>query len=282
MDENKQTVAVLGLGLIGSVWAKHLEYDGLLTAAWNRTEKTSLPRWVESPSMAARKANVLIVVVADPSAVESVISGMLPSLTSKHLVIQSSTIGPEDSARMRALVEASGARYLEAPFTGSRPAAEARKTIFYLGGDAEVAAMAEPVLSHISAQRIRIGTGEQACAIKLAMNLQIATQAEALCEAIYLTRRAGIRDDTFFECMKGNASWSGLSALKEPKLRANDYDPQFSVKHLLKDLRLLERHTGTLPSLTMMIRQLEAATDAGRQDKDFISLYQNLENKAPE
>jgi 3-hydroxyisobutyrate dehydrogenase-like beta-hydroxyacid dehydrogenase len=271
------SVAVLGLGLIGSVWARHLRAAGRLTACWNRTPQTGWRESVATPGEAAERADTVLVVVADPPAVASVIAAMAPALTPRHLVIQSSTIGPADSAAMFAAVTATGARYLEAPFTGSKPAAEQKQTVFYLGGEPAEVAAAEPALSLISARRIPVGTGEQACTVKLAMNLQIAVQAEALCEALHTARRAGVSDDTFFSCMKGNASWSGVAALKEPKLRTADYAPQFSVKHLLKDLRLLRTAAGPLPALDTLIDRLTAAANHGHADHDFIALYHGLE-----
>jgi len=269
-------VAVLGLGLIGSIYARHLHDAGRLIACWNRTPRPDAPLSVATAREAAEKATTLIIVVADPPAVAHVLTEIAPALNERHLIIQCSTIGPSDSTLFRSLVTATGAGYLEAPFTGSKPAAENKKTVFYLGGDDATMCRAEPVLSLISAQRLHCGVGEQACTIKLAMNLQIAAQAEALCEALLIARRAGVPDDTFFTCMKGNASWSGLAALKEPKLRDGDYSPQFSVKHLLKDLRLLENNTDSTPALRLLIERLELAEQAGRRDKDFISLYQNL------
>ena len=267
-------VAVLGMGIIGEIWAEHLCADGLLSATWNRTPKTNAKLAVDSPHAAALKANVLIVVVADPPAVESTVNNMLPGLGPDHLIIQSSTIGPGDSERFQAAVESTGARYLEAPFTGSKPAASERKLVYYLGGALEQVHEAEPVLERLSAKRIHIGTGPQACSIKLAMNLQIATLIEALCEALHTTRAGGVPDDIFFDCMRGNASWSPLAAMKEPKLREQDYSPQFSVKHLLKDLRLLKVAKGTMPALDTMIEQLSLCEKDGAADLDFSALYE--------
>lgn len=277
MEMNKQhTVGVLGLGLIGSIYARHLHAAGLLTASWNRTPRPDFPCAVTSPLEVAQNATTLIVVVSNPAAVESTIQSMLPALGPRHLIVQSSTIGPSDSTRFQAMVKAVGARYLEAPFTGSKPAAEVKKTIFYLGGDADAVAAAEPVLGVFSTQRIFCGTGEQACTVKLAMNLQIAAQVEALCEALFISRAAGVDDDTFFTCMKGNAAWSGAAALKEPKLRAGDFQPQFSVKHMLKDLRLLEERAPEFPVLRLMTRVLEKASQSGRKEDDFSVIYKNL------
>ncbi|HMO51162.1 MAG TPA: NAD(P)-dependent oxidoreductase [Kiritimatiellia bacterium] len=279
-NSGEPTVAVLGLGLIGSIWARHLDDAGLLAATWNRSHKPDAPRRVASPLAAAESADVLLIVVADPPAVASVLHEIAPALTANRLVIQSSTIGSADSTAFRQKVEAAGGRYLEAPFTGSKPAAQEKKTIFYLGGDTKTVEAAESTLSRISARRIHVGTGEQACAVKLAMNLQIAAQAQALCEALHTVRQAGVSDDTFFTCMKGNASWSGLSALKEPKLRTGDFDPQFSVKHLLKDLRLLEQAAGDLPALSMMIHRLKRLSERGLSNQDFIALYRLLDGPA--
>ncbi len=271
-----ERVAVLGLGIIGSVWARHLHADGVLTASWNRTPQPDAPLCVDTPAMAARRADQLIVVVADPAAVQNVLDDLLPELESRHTVIQSSTIGPADAQRFRSHVTGRGAHYLEAPFTGSKPAAEKREIVFYCGGDAATLASVDGVLARLSPHRLHIGTHEQACQIKLAMNLQIATLTEALCEALTIARKAGINDDTFFTCMQKNASWSGLAALKEPKLRAADYDPQFSIKHLLKDVRLLQQAVGSMPAVDMAVTQLERAMQAGWADADFGSLIEVL------
>jgi 3-hydroxyisobutyrate dehydrogenase len=271
------TVGVLGLGIIGSIWARHLDNDGLLRGAWNRTAQPHAPRWTPSPADVAAAAEALIVAVADPPAVEAVLRAMLPRLSARHLVIQSSTIDPASSVRFEALVRERGAAYLEAPFTGSRPAAEARKTVFYMGGAADALARAEPVLARLSETRLRIGTGVQAATLKLACNLQLSAQLEALCESLHWARRAGIADDTFFDALRRNAAWSGLIALKEPKLRGADYAPQFSVKHMLKDMRLALGSSPTpLPIVETVAARLQAAADGGWGDEDMCALYRNL------
>jgi len=271
-----ETTSILGLGLIGSIWAKHLNDAGVLAASWNRTPKQDAPKFVSSARAAAEKSDVIIIVVADPAAVQQIVESIVPVLSKRHLVIQSSTIGPADSTRFHEMVTATGARYLEAPFTGSKPAAEAKKTIFFLGGNAEAIAIAEPVLSVFSAQRIFCGTGEQTCTIKLAMNLQFAAMTEALCEALFVCRKAAISDDTFFTVMKSGAAWSPFAAMKEPKFRAGDFSPQFSVKHMLKDMRLLRQNAGSQPALDLMIERLEKAERDGRRDEDYTAIFKSL------
>ena len=272
-------IGVLGLGIIGGVWARHYHAAGVLAGVWNRTAQPDFPTWKPTPEAVASAAEVIQIVVANPAAVESVLTRILPALGPGKVVVQSSTIDGASSAKFAALVAARGACYLAAPFTGSKPAAEQRQTIFYLGGNRALIAELEPLLALVSAHRIVIGTNEQACTLKLAMNLNLAAQMQGLSEALVLSRRAGVTDEVFFAAMTKNAGYSGLTKLKEPKLRAGDFSPQFSVKHMHKDMRLasLTAAGEVFPVLAAVREALQAAEARGMGDEDFSALLKVLE-----
>lgn len=271
-------VGVLGLGIIGAIWARHYAAAGVLAGTWNRTARPEAPAWRETPEEVAAAAEVIQIAVADPAAVREVLKRIVPRLAHGKVVVQSSTIDPESSEEFRRTVETAGARYLEAPFTGSKPAAEQRQTVFYLGGEAALVAWLEPLLSIVSATRLHIGDNRQAAALKLAMNLNIAVQMQGLIEARALASTAGIGDEVFYGALAKNVGYSGLVKLKEPKLRAGDFSPQFSVKHLHKDLRLASKAAGCaeLPALDAVREQLKAAEARGFGDEDFIALQKVL------
>jgi len=273
-----KTIGVIGLGIIGGVWARHYDAAGVLAGAWNRTAQPTFPRWRESPEEVARAADVVQIVVADPPAVRAVLERIRPELGPGKVVIQSSTIDPQSSEDFLSIVTATGARYLEAPFTGSKPAAEQRQNVYYLGGDKELASEVEPLLALVSQERFYVGDHRQAATLKLAMNLNIAVQMEAIAEALTLVRRAGISDDRFFTAIAKNVGYSGLVKLKEPKLRAGDFAPQFSIKHMLKDLRLASRINGCddFPALDAVRDRLAATERAGWGDEDFAAVIKLL------
>ena len=275
-------IGVLGLGIIGGVWARHYHAAGLLAGAWNRTPQPDFPAWKPTPEAVAAAADVVQIVVADPAAVESVLTRILPQLGSGKVVVQSSTIDAESSAKFAALVTARGARYLAAPFTGSKPAAEQKQSVFYLGGDHALIAEIEPLLELVSANRFVIGTNEQACTLKLAMNLNIAAQMQGLSEALTLARSAGVTDDVFFNAMAKNVGYSGLTKLKEQKLRTRDFSPQFSVKHMHKDMRLTAGTAACadFPLLDAVREALKTAEARGMGDEDFSALIKVLEDGA--
>jgi 3-hydroxyisobutyrate dehydrogenase-like beta-hydroxyacid dehydrogenase len=273
------SIGILGLGIIGEVWAKNYASAGRLAGTWNRTAKPDAPAWKDSPEAVAEVSDVIQIVVADPPAVQGILTRILPKLGARKVVVQSSTIDPASSAKFEKLVTEAGARYLAAPFTGSKPAAEQRQTVFYLGGDRELIAELEPLLSLISSKRFVIGTNEQACTLKLAMNLNIAAQMQALSEALMSCRWAGISDDVFFDALSHNVSYSGVAKLKEPKLRAGDFSPQFSMKHMHKDMRLMSGVAGCadLPVLDAVREALKTAEARGMGDEDYSAIIKLLE-----
>jgi len=274
-------IGVIGLGIIGSAYARNYAAAGKLAGTWNRTPKPGEPAWKDTPEAVAAAADVVQIVVADPPAVESVLTRIAPKLGPGKVVMQSSTIDPASSTKFSALVTARGARYLEAPFTGGKVAAETKKTVFYLGGDRALMAEMEPLLALTSEFRLVIGTIEQAAAVKLAMNLILAVEVEGICEALTLVRRANVSDDVFFEVFAKNGAYSPVAKMKEPKLRAGDFSPQFSVKHMLKDARLAAGLKGgdALPALAAVRDCLARADRAGWANEDYTSIYKLLNPK---
>ena len=273
-----KTIGILGLGIIGRAWARRYAAAGVLAGTWNRTPQSGAPSALPTPEAVAAAADAVQLVVADPPAVESLLQRILPALGPGKTVIQSSTIDPASAAKFSALVRSRGAAYVEAPFTGSKPAAEEGKTVFFMGGEVATLAAVEPLLAHISETRFTFATVEQAASIKLAMNLNLAGQMEALAESLTFARRAGIGDEAFFAVIAKNIAYSGLTKLKEPKLRAGEFSPQFSVKHMHKDMRLADATAdgSSYPLLKTVRGCLASAEASGHGDDDFSSLIRML------
>ena len=83
----------------------------------------------------------------------------------------------------------------------------------------------------------------------------------------------------FFDALSKNVSYSGVTKLKEPKLRARDFSPQFSVKHMHKDMRLAAR-TAACDDFSVLdaVREtLKTAEARGMGDEDFSALIKVLE-----
>jgi 3-hydroxyisobutyrate dehydrogenase-like beta-hydroxyacid dehydrogenase len=268
------------LGIIGSAWAKNLITDGHTVRCWNRTPK-EFPDFYASIHEAVDEAEAIFILVADPPAVASVLDQIEGKLGPGQMVIQSSTISAKWTLQFAEQVRKTGALFLEAPFTGSKLAAEQRQTVYYLGVEPDLIEKARPILEPIASKIMHIGPLGSASSLKLAMNLNIAGVAQTLCESLVLCRKAGIPDEIYFAALERNASRSGVSDLKEPKLRKHDYSPQFSLKHMAKDLRLALE---TADELSVNLEQTghlkktiyDAGMKAGWGDDDFIGLMRLL------
>jgi 3-hydroxyisobutyrate dehydrogenase-like beta-hydroxyacid dehydrogenase len=272
-----RSIGVIGLGIIGTPWAARYHAAGKLAGSWNRTPKPAAPAWQTSAGAVAAAADLTHIVVADPAAVAAVLDAVLPALGPGKAVVQSSTVDPVSAGAFATRVRATGARYVEAPFTGSKPAAETGATVFFMGGDGADLDAVEPLLSLVSETRFRLASVEQAAALKLAMNLNIAGQMQALAESLTFARRAGIDDEVYFRVMAKNVGLSGLTRLKEAKLRAQDFSVQFSVKHMHKDMRLASAASALPLPLLGMVRDCLARAEAeGMGDDDFSSLIRLL------
>ena len=269
-------ITVLGLGIIGSVWARHWNADGHQVRTWNRSAKPDAPGFTADLVTAVRDAELVAIVVADPPAVASILERIIPVLAAGMVVAQHSTVGVDDTLAYAVAVHGRGAAYLDMPFTGSKPAAEQRQNVFFVGDDHAVLPRVEPVYRALAKQLLPIGRIGQASAIKLSFNLLIANLNQAMIESLELARRSGIDPAAWFNALDYNVAKSGLADLKKPKFLSGDFSPQFSIKHMHKDLRLALRHAASLglrlDETAAVERAYAAAAEQGLGELDFSAL----------
>ena len=273
-------VAVLGLGIMGSAIAQNLEEDGLLLASWNRTSCPDVPKFTPEVKEVLNKARLLFIIVTDGKAVLDVLNLIKPFLRPEHIVVQCSTVKPEENIEFSKQVALTGATFVEALLGGSKVAAVSRKLPFYLGGDIKDVKRIEPVLSGLSSSIIHVGEVGKASVAKLAMNLNLAIQIEALCESYAYAISNGLDDDQYFEVLRNNTGWNFLAEYKEPKLRDRDYSPQFSVRNMLKDVKLALATDKTSRGLTLLKKTRDiyaSGEEKGLGDEDMIALLKMIQ-----
>ena len=275
-SKNKN-VGLIGLGIIGSAVAAALRHRGLQVFVWNRTPRPE-QNFVGSPAEVAELCDVIQIFVSDDEALLEIVRQLTPALTAQHIVTAHCTVAPESMRAAAAIVHRRGARFLEAPFTGSKIAAEKGQLVYYIGGDEAALKDARPMLEASSKEILVIGKIGDASVIKVATNLVTAATAQVAAEALALVRSAGISPELFGRAMKSNASNSATLEMKLPLVLAGDFQPHFSVKHMLKDVRIAARlareYSLELPvtevSSDMLLEQLKQ----GRGDADYSSVAQ--------
>ena len=179
---------VFGLGLIGSRVAARVQSAGFPLAVWNRTDRRfeGLPVPAPDPASVARVADILQIFVADDQALHDTVRALIPALGPRHVVLSHATVAPQTVRELAADVTATGAAFLDAPFTGSRDAAAQGQITYYIGGEAAALERARPVLAASAKAILPVGEVGQASAVKLATNIMAAASAvEAVNDVAY-------------------------------------------------------------------------------------------------
>lgn len=255
---SRKKVGVIGLGIIGSRVTENLRQKGFQVFVWNRTPRP-VPNFVGAPAEIAEMCDYIQIFVSDDDALLQVIQNLSPALTPQHIVMAHSTVAPHSMRAAADIVEGRGARFIEAPFTGSKLAAEKGELVYYVGGDEVALREAQPILQASSKQIIEIGEIGQATAIKVATNIITAATVQAATEALALVHSAGLPLEKFISAMQGNASNSATLTMKLPKILEGDFEPHFSLKHMLKDMQIASRYG--------LSQHLELAVTAAARDR---------------
>jgi len=254
----KKNVGVIGLGIIGSRVTDNLRNKGFHVFVWNRSPRP-VPNFVGAPAELAEMCDYIQIFVSDDDALLEVVKQMAPALAPRHIVLAHSTVAPHSMRAAADVVERRGARFIEAPFTGSKLGAEKGELVFYVAGDEVALREARPILEASAKEIIEIGQIGQATIIKLATNIVTAASVQAVAEALALIYNAGISAEKLTAALQGNGRKCHTISMKLPKMIAGDFEPYFSVKHMLKDMQIATR--------VGLAHHLELAVTAAARDR---------------
>jgi 3-hydroxyisobutyrate dehydrogenase-like beta-hydroxyacid dehydrogenase len=282
-------VAFLGLGIMGRSMATGLVKAGYEVTVWNRspTKPVEGAQAASTPEEAAKGADVVWLCVSDTAAVEQVMFGLrgaCSSLAEGAIVADSSTISPSATLRFAERVRARGADWVDAPMTGSKIAAENATLIFIIGGREESIEKIQPLLAAMGKQFFRMGETGKGQAAKLVMNLQIAMIYEGFAEAITLGAKLGVNLDSLLPLIQASMVRSGVVEYKASFVSKRDFTPNFPLRLMLKDLRLIleaaKESRVKLPGLKTVEEIYDLASEEGHGDLDYAATLLLLEKWA--
>ena len=281
----KPPVGLIGLGLMGHPMGANLLKAGHELTVWNRTASrgddlvAQGAKRAKTPREVAAASEVILTIVSDPPALESVLwgeSGVFSGLRRGSVIIESSTVSPGLEKRAAAAAADLGAEFLEAPVTGGTWGAEKGELVFMVGGEASTLKRVEPVLGAMGKRWFHLGPVGAGQTVKLAMNLLLDVQVEAFAEALALVTRAGIPGQSLFEVMQSSMGRSGVLDLKGANMLKGEYKPSFPLRLMHKDLGLaldLANQLGVpLPAAAASREVLNAVKGAMTEDVDFSAL----------
>jgi 3-hydroxyisobutyrate dehydrogenase-like beta-hydroxyacid dehydrogenase len=285
-------VAIVGLGLMGEVYAQRL-LDAKLAVTGFDLDTARCSRLAEmggqparSVAALARPARCLIIAVFNTDQVEAVIEGqLLPALGegSGKIVLCMSTCDPDRIEALAKRVIPRGVRYLDVPVSGTSDQVRRGDGVALIGGDPAIAAEVSDVLDALFARRFHVGKVGDGGRAKLAVNLILGLNRLALAEGLVFAERMGLDPAAFLDVARGSASYSQVMDTKGPKMVRNDFSAEGRIRQTLKDAHLMLGQAAAsgqkLSALAAHVDVLEACVRAGEAELDNSAIVREVRRR---
>lgn len=283
-------VGIIGTGIMGKAVATRLLKSGYKLTVYNRTKEKaeslkSLGATVaDSPKQVAKDSDLIITVVKDAAAVESIAFGSDGIINGKHAdltVADMSTINPVASRAIAKRLKENGITMLDTPVMGGPKLAEQGTLVVMVAGNKEAYEKYKSVFDTIGNKTFYLGDNGAAHAMKLALNLQIAMIALALSEGITLTKGAGLNPELFLQILNSTYFKTGMSENKGPKMIKNNFEATFSLQMMMKDLDTIKEAAKafnlSLPMASLADKLYREAASSGFADLDYTGILAFIE-----
>jgi 3-hydroxyisobutyrate dehydrogenase len=291
--EFTQNVAVLGVGTMGSAFARRLLGAGLRVSVWDRTPAVAARLGEAGARVAAtteetvRDAAVVITMVPTIAAIEETMPTALAALPRDAIWLQMSTIGVDGTERAIALAKERRPDivFVDAPVSGSKMPAEEGKLLILASGPATALDALAPVFSALGQKTMRWERAGSGSRMKLVLNTWLAVLGEGIAEAAALAQSLDVSLSDVSTCLGSTALDAPWALSKLDKIERGSFDPDFSLALASKDLHLAldaaTRANRRLPMAQSIATQWESALSAGLGDRDVIGAYLALTNSNP-
>lgn len=271
-------------GRMGYSMAERLAKAGADVAVWNRTRAKAEPLTksgcsvVESPAALAGRDIVFVTVAASHDLEEVTLgpNGVLAANQQPKILIDSSTVSEEASAKVRDAATKRGTQMLAAPVSGNAKVVKAGKLSFVVSGPRAAYDTALPYLDAMGKGASYVGEGDLARLVKICHNVFLGVVIQSLTEVTVLAEKGGVPRHAFLEFLNNSVMGSVFSRYKSPSLVNLDFTPTFTPVLLKKDLDLgldaAERTGASMPVTAVTREMVQSLIARGHVDDDFATL----------
>jgi len=287
-----ESIAILGLGTMGSGMAANLLKSGFSVSVYNRTAAKAQPlvsagaRLASTPAEAAKGAAFIISMLADDAASREVWlgkDGALSAADKGAILIESSTVSPAWIAELASVATQHGTELLDAPVTGTRTHAETGQLLFLVGGSDRALAAATPVLKAMSKEVVHLGPVGSGAKMKLINNFLCGVQIASLAEGLTWIERSGLDPEKALSVLKAGAPGSPLLGAISARMTSHNYAVNFVLRLMAKDLLYAQTEAARcdvdLKTAAVARSLFETAIVKGFGEEDMAAVIEPLRNQ---
>ncbi len=273
---------------MGMPMALRLVQSGFQVVAYNRTrtKAESLKGRAEIATTVrdvAERTDPILLMLTDTEAVEDVLfssQGMYERLASGKTIINSSTILPSASKRIMDRLKRKNIGYIEVPVLGGPVQARAGELIALAAGERDRYEDNLNIIKSFATKVFYTGQVSTALSAKLAINQLTAVYAQSLAESIIFAEKHGVDPSLLLQVLNSTGYRTSFSEQKGPKMVRGEFEPTFFLKHMLKDLDLVDESAHDskvyMPLMSQARSSYLAASNLGLDEKDFSAIISML------
>ena len=286
-------IGFVGLGIMGKPMAKNLLKAGYSLMVYDVRAEPVEELVTDGASMAsssrevAQVTDTIITMLPDSADSERAIlgeNGVLEGAKAGSIIIDMSSIAPLVSQKIAAEAAGKSVEMLDAPVSGGEPGAISGTLAIMVGGKQEIFDQCLPILNSVGRSVVRVGDVGAGNFVKLANQIIVAANIEAVGEAFALAQKAGIDPDLVFQAIRGGLAGSAVMEAKAPMIMDRNFNPGFRIRLHQKDLHnalLTGKDLGVPLPVTGLVQQmLGALMNQGKGDNDHSAIVNFIEEMA--
>jgi len=292
ITQEKNTLGFIGIGYMGRPIVQRLLEAGFKVTAYDRDRSKAealIPfggTVAESVAELSSRCDVVLSCLPNGGAVLDTYegsAGVIANARPGSLLIDLSTVSPETSHELATLGSVHGLEVLDVTISGSVPVAEKGLLVLFGGGNSECFEGAEAIFRAFSQKHFYLGPSGSGATMKLVVNSLLGIGMQAIAEAVALGEKAGLDRDRLLEVLAQTAVVAPAHVGKLQRAMKNDYSPQFPLRLMNKDFRLilnLASAVGARMPATGAAFAVNAMLSGSRQDQDFSAVILQMEKQA--
>ena len=288
-----EQIGFVGLGIMGRPMVRNLMkagysvtvYDIVSEAVEELASEGAIP--ASSSDEVASKTNKIITMLPDSADSERAIlgeGGVLAGAKSGSVIIDMSSIAPSMSQKIFKECANQGVEMLDAPVSGGEPGAINATLAIMVGGKQEIFDQCYDLLAVMGSNVVLTGDIGAGNITKLANQIIVAANIEALSEAMVLAQKAGVDPERVFNAIRGGLAGSTVMEAKAPMMLDRNFKAGFRIRLHQKDLRNVlqtaQELNVPLPVTALLQQMLGSLVNDGEQDLDHSAILHFLEKLA--
>lgn len=282
-------LSFIGLGIMGSRMAKKILKNNQTLTVFNRSVEPMLELKnagaliATSYKEAVQDADIVFTMLSSPEVVDKIAlskTGFISDMKENALWLDCSTVNPSFSLKAANIAKKNKIRFMDTPVGGTKLNAELGDLVFYVGGEKDDFSEVEPFLNFMGNKIIHLGKTGKGTSYKMLVNYLLAQSMLIFAETVLFGEKLGLSKDFLLNTLPNLGVSAPFIKAKAEMIRADNYEVQFPLEWMHKDLDLIELtayENNQSLSLVNIAKEFYAkAKQNGLGREDFAAIYKFL------